>query len=180
MRNTIIWVMAAVLLGTATVGGWQALQPSAAHAASPAEPQQAPKAETSLAERLDHAVKSQEPNWKSEYKFSRREAQRDTSSNGWKSDDHYVNVTTYEEASTEGASALLNMIRKAPTGAPTRATKLDNLADEAYLYTEVREKKTGFLEMLLRCDNVVVALSASSPQLAQRFARHIVKEIRAK
>lgn len=177
MWKQIIWMTAFGLLGVAAFGGRQALRQPAAHAAPPAA-QQAPQAENALAERLDRAVKAQEPDWKSEYKYSRREARGDKAYHGWKSGDKYVNVTTYQEPSTESAGELFEKIRRGPTGAPRRATRLDGLGDEAYLYAEVGGK-TGFSEVLLRCDNLVVALQASSPQLAQRFARHLVKELRA-
>jgi hypothetical protein len=66
---------------------------------------------------------------------------------------------------------------KAPVSVHSETVKLNNLGDEAYIREHGLYSKPGTTSRFLRRGNVMVVLSASSPQIAKRFAKHIVDEI---
>ena len=67
----------------------------------------------------------------------------------------------------------INNVLSAPKAVPIQRTKLTDLGDEAYISVN----EDNYTQMVIRKQNVLILLSATSPKLAKRFARHLVDSI---
>lgn len=90
------------------------------------------------------------------------------------SDEDLVSTTTYELASPEEAAEMLKKSLDAPMSVPVQTINLTQLGDEAYMRLNKYAKEA---DLFFRKGNVVIIMSASTPGLAQRFARHLANEI---
>lgn len=134
--------------------------------------------EKNLLDRITGRASASEPEFK--LVFKRKPTGEDVSYNlGWKFKDDFVSVTFYEVTSTEAAATRLQLTINAPVSVITATVKLDGLADEAYIKEHGAYSKPGSTSVFFRKRKFVVTLSASSPELAKRFAKHIVAEIDA-
>lgn len=135
------------------------------------------KAQTrDLVETLGDGVSAKEPGFKIR---GRRKRTKDDISNflGWRSGEDFVSMTFYELASPQEAAERLQATLKAPVSVISETLKLDGLGDEAYIKGDGAYSKPGYTSLFFRKRNVVLTLSASSPELAKRFADHLVREI---
>lgn len=132
--------------------------------------------EESLLEQIAERVSVNEPAFK--LVFKRKPTAEDISNSlGWKLDDDFVSVTFYELASAESAAKNLQLTLNAPVSVISETLKLERLADEAYLKGHGAYSKPGSTGLFLRRGHIQVTISASSPDLARRFAAHIVSEV---
>ncbi|HYW72032.1 MAG TPA: hypothetical protein VE961_13420 [Pyrinomonadaceae bacterium] len=128
-----------------------------------------------LLDRLDDGVSVKEPGFKRTAK--RQKTAEDTAALlGWTSGDDYVSATTYEYASPQEAAAQLQATINAPASVPSDIKKL-NIGDEGYERAHGAYSKAGATSVFFRRGNVMIVLSASSPEIAKRFAKHLVDEI---
>lgn len=130
-----------------------------------------------VTERFEKAIKSKEPRFKLGSKLKDRNDDHTYVLQGWKAGDkEVVSVSTYEFASAEAAAAMVQSSLTAPTSVPVRTIRLTNLGDEAYLSVGPYQKE-GLTDLLFRKGNVVVSMTASSPGLVKRFAKHLAGAI---
>ena len=156
-------LLAVFLLGGLALGGQQG---------GPMSRKDAP-----VEDRFEHAVKNKEPRFKLSGKVRRKNEQENYVLLGWKSDDELVSTTTYELASPEEAAALFKRSAGAPVSVPSQTVNLTRLGDEAFMRVNSLYGKEGRTELLFRKGNYVVVMSASSPGVAKRFAKHMADEL---
>ena len=160
----LLALLLALLLGTLAVAGQQG-GPMA-------------KKDVPVTDRFENAIKAREPKFKLASKLARKNRQENYVLQGWKSDaDESVSATTYELASAEEAAALLKRSLDAPVSVPVQTVNLTRLGDEAYMRVNGLYGKEGQTELLFRKGNYVIVMSASSPVIAKRFAKHMADEI---
>ncbi|HEU4871719.1 MAG TPA: serine hydrolase domain-containing protein [Pyrinomonadaceae bacterium] len=135
------------------------------------------KKDIPVADRFEDAIKTKETRFKLASKLVRNNEQENYVLQGWKSDDDIVSATTYELASPEEAAEMIRRSLNAPVSVPVRTIKLTQLGDEAYLRPNGPYAKEGQTDLLFRKGNFVIVMSASKPDLAQRFAKHFANEI---
>jgi hypothetical protein len=128
-------------------------------------------------DRFENAVKAREPKFKLTNKLKRKNRQENYVLQGWKSDEEVVSATTYELASAEEAAGLLKSTLDAPLSVPVQSINLTNLGDEAYLRLGGPYSKKGHTNLFVRKGNYLIILSASSPGVAKRFAKHMIGEL---
>ena len=158
----LIVLLVGVLLGTFIVVGQQG--------------EQVKKKDIPVADRFEKAIKDKEPKFKVSNKLERDNKQQKYVLQGWQSDEDLVSATTYELASKEEAAELLRKSLQAPTSVPVRTIRLTQLGDEAYMRPN-NYSKEGQTDLLFRKGKFVIVLSASSPGVAKRFARHMAREL---
>lgn len=134
------------------------------------------KKDNPVTDRFENAVKAKEPKFKLASKLARKNRQENYVMQGWKSEGDFVSVTTRELASAEEAAELLKKSLDAPVSVPLQTTNLTRLGDEAFMRVNSDYGK-GHTSLLFRKGNVLVSLTASSPGLAKRFAKHMADEI---
>lgn len=136
------------------------------------------KRDVPVTDRFENAVKSKEPKFKLANKLRRKNEQENYVMQGWKAgEDEGVSATTYELATADEAIALLQRSLEAPMSVPVQTIKLTNLGDEAYMRVNGLYRKEGQTDLFFRKGNVVVVMSATSPGVAKRFAKHMAAEI---
>lgn len=135
------------------------------------------KKDIPVTDRFENAIKAKEPKFKLVSKHVSKNQQENSVLQGWKADEDVVSVTTYEFASAAEAAELLRKSLDAPISVPVKTINLTQLGDEAYMRLNGRYAKEGQTDLLFRKGNYVIIMSASTPGLAQRFARHIANEI---
>jgi hypothetical protein len=140
--------------------------------------QKGERKDISVADRLENAIKEKEP----KFKFAGKHVSKNQQGNssvllGWKSDNDIVSATTYELASPEEAAELIRKSLNAPMSVPLQTIKLMELGEEAYM-SFGRYSKEGYTNLLFRKGKYVIVMSASNPDVAQRFAKHMANEIR--
>lgn len=96
---------------------------------------------------------------------------------GWKSEGETVSATTYEFGSAGEAAEMLKRSLDAPLSVPVQTINLTRLGDEAYLRVNGLYGKEGRSYLLFRKENFLIVMTASSPGLAKRFAKHMADEI---
>lgn len=149
-----------LLLGTLAVAGQQGGQ----------------VAKKDITDRFENAVKAKEPKFKLASKLARKNRQENYVMQGWKADEDFVSATTRELASAEEAAEQLKKSLDAPVSVPLQTTNLTRLGDEAFIRVNSDYGK-GHTSLLFRKGNVLVSLTASSPGIAKRFAKHMADEI---
>jgi hypothetical protein len=129
-----------------------------------------------IVDKLGDGVSSKESTFEL---ISKRKRTREDVSNllSWKSGENFVDARIYESASPEEAAARLLATVNAPTAVISETTKLKNLGDEAYIRPHGAYSKPGRTSLFFRKGNVMVSIYASSPEIAKRFAKHMVDEI---
>ena len=163
-KNTgvLILVLAGVILGALIVVGQQG------------EPMT--KKDIPVTERFENAIKAKEPRFKLGSKLERNNPQEKYVLQGWQSDSELVSTTTYELASPVEAAEMLRKSLNAPMSVPLQTVKLTQLGDEAYI-SQSHYGKEGKTNLLFRKGKYMIVMSASSPGLAKRFAKHLADEI---
>ena len=129
-----------------------------------------------VTDRFENAIKANEPGFKLAGKHVSNNQENKYVLLGWKSDDDIVSTTTYELASAEEAAEYLSKSLKAPVSVPLQTTKLTGLGDEAYMSFSTY-LKNGHTNLLFRKGKYVIVMSASKPDVAQRFAKLMASEI---
>ena len=126
--------------------------------------------------RFENAIKAKEPNFKLVSKLVRDNEGENYVLQGWQSGQEIVSASTYELASVEEAAELLARYLKAPISVPVQIIRVTEIGDEAYrhLGTYAKEGQTDFL---FRKGKFLVVMSASSPDLAMRFAKLMASEV---
>lgn len=162
-NNSLIVLLVVIVLGALIVVGQQG-DPMA-------------KKDIPVTDRFENAIKAKEPKFKLVSKHASKNPQDRSVLQGWKSDEDFVSVTTYEFTSTAEAAELLRKTLNAPMSVPVRTITLTQLGDEAYLQPNGPSTKEGHTQLFFRSGNFVLIMSASKPGLVQRFARHIADEI---
>jgi hypothetical protein len=135
------------------------------------------KKDAPVEDRFEHAVRAREPRFKPSGKVRRKNERENYVMLGWKSDDELVSTTTYELASPEEAAAMFKRSMDAPVSVPSQTINLTHLGDEAFMRVNSLYGKEGRTELLFRRGNYVVVMSASSPGVAKRFAKHMADEL---
>lgn len=135
------------------------------------------KKDVPVADRFENAVKAKEPKFKLASKLARKNRQENYVLQGWKSGQDLVSATTYELASADEAAILLKRHLNAAISVPVQTINLTRLGDEAYLRVNSLYGKEGQTDLLFRKGNFVIIMSASSPGIAKRFAKHMADEI---
>jgi hypothetical protein len=135
------------------------------------------KKDIPVTDRFENAVKAKEPKFKLASKLARKNRQENYVLQGWKAGQDLVSATTYELASADEAATLLKRNLNAAVSVPVQTINLTRLGDEAYLRVNSLYGKEGQTDLLFRKDNFVVIMSASSPGIAKRFAKHMADEI---
>ena len=135
------------------------------------------KKQMPVSDRIENAIKAKEPKFKLANKLIRNNQEQKYVSLGWKSGEDIVSTTTYELASPQEAEEMLRKSINAPMSVPVQITRLTQLGDEAYMSTGNYRPKEGETNLLLRKGNYFIVMSASSPDLARRFAKHMATEI---
>lgn len=130
-----------------------------------------------LEDRFERAVKVKEPEFKTAGRLRRKNEQENYFLQGWRSGDELVSATTYELASAEEAAEMLKRTLNAPLSVPVQTAGLEGLGEEAYMRANSPYGKEGQAHLLFRKGNFVIVMSATSPGLAERFARHMADEI---
>lgn len=129
-----------------------------------------------LTDKLGEGVNAKEPHFRLVTKHKRT---KEDLSNllGWTSGEDFVSATAYEWSSKEEAEAKLKATINNPVSVTVHTLELKNVGDEAYIRTDMPYSKAGYTHVFFRRGNILVDLSASSAELAKRFAKHIVDEI---
>jgi hypothetical protein len=135
------------------------------------------KKDVPVGDRFEQAVKAKEPKFKLAGKLRRKNQQENYTMLGWKADDELVSSTTYELASAAEAAEFLKKSLNAPLSVPVQTINLTRLGDEAFMRVNSPYSKEGQTELLFRKGNFVVVMSASSPGVAKRFAKHMADEL---
>lgn len=134
------------------------------------------KKDVPVADRFEQAVKAKEPKFRLAGKHQPKSEQENYLMLGWKSDDELVSTTTYERASAEEAAEFLKKNVDAPLSMQLPTINLTHLGDEAYMRINTHYGK-GYTTLLFRKGNYVIVMSASSPGVAKRFAKHMANEL---
>jgi hypothetical protein len=163
-RTSLILLSLALILGTLVIAVGQQ-GGGVAHKNIPVE------------DRVENAVKAREPKFKLTNKLRRKNRQENYVLQGWKSDEDVVSATTYELASAEEAAGMIKSTLDAPLSVPVQSINLTNLGDEAYLRLGGPYSKKGHTNLFVRKGNYVIIMSASSPGVAKRFAKHMIGEL---
>lgn len=159
----LIVLLVVIILGTLIVVGQQG-DPMA-------------KKDIPVTDRFENAIKGKESQFKLTSKHVSKNQQENSVLQGWKSGEDFVSVTTYEFASAAEAAEVLRKTLNTPMSVPVRVIKLSQLGDEAYLQPNDPHGKEGHTQLFFRKGNYVLNMSASTPGLVQRFARHMADEI---
>jgi hypothetical protein len=164
--KALIVLALALLLGMLAVVGQQQQEGAMA------------KKDVPVTDRFEKAVKAKEPKFKIGNTLRRKNEKENYVLQGWKAgDDEFVSASTYELASAEEAAAVLQSNITAPMSVPVQTIKVTRLGDEAYMRMNKAYGKEGETDLLFRKGNVVLIISASSPGVAKRFAKHMAEEI---
>ena len=136
------------------------------------------KKDVPVGDRFEQALKAKEPKFKLAGKLQRKNQQENYTLLGWKAAEDFISATTYERASAEEAAELLKKTVDAPVSIQLPTINLTHLGDEAYMrvnpdYGDGR----GYTTLFFRKGNFVVVMSASSPGVAKRFAKHMADEL---
>ena len=163
-RNTrgLIFLLVGLILGTLIVMGQQG------------EP--VTKNQTPVFDRFKNAIEAKEPKFKFTGKHQYNNQDHKYVLLGWQSGEDIVSTTTYEFSSPEEAADMMRKSLDAPSSVPVQTIKLTQLGDEAYMSSSTYSKE-GQTNLLLRKGNYFIVMSASSPDLAKRFAKHMAQEI---
>lgn len=127
-------------------------------------------------DRIENVIKVKEPKFKLAGKLLRNNEEMKHALLGWQSGEEIVSSTTYELASPQEAEEMLRKSINAPMSVPVQITRLTQLGDEAYMSTGFYAKE-GKTNLLLRRGKYFIIMTASSQDLAKRFAKHIVTGI---
>lgn len=138
--------------------------------------EQVTKKNIPVTDRFENAIKAKEPRFKLVSKHSVKTHPEDSVLQGWKSDEDVVSVSTYELASPEEAAERLRKTLEAPVSVPVQHIKLTQLGDEAYMSPNTYAKE-GQTDLFFRKGKFFIIMSATSPGLAKRFAKHMAAEI---
>ena len=133
-------------------------------------------ADLSQVDKYEKALKSKEPSFKRGHKSTEKRENSKYTTVEWTKGDDFVSVRNTEFASVEEAASAMTSALNVPKSQPRPRTKLTNLGDEAYISVGYE----NYTQMIIRKDNVLILLSATSPKLAKRFARHLVDSIDSK
>lgn len=163
-RNTrgLIFLLVGVILGTLIVVGQQG---------EPVTRNQIP-----VFDRLNNTIKAKEPKFKLTANSQHNKQGHKYVLLGWQSGEDLVSTTTYEFSSPEEATDMMRKSLAAPRSVPVQTTKLTQLGDEAYMSTSYYSKE-GRTYLFLRKGNYFILMTASSQDLAKRFAKHMADEI---
>ena len=134
------------------------------------------KKDIPVTDRFENAIKAKEPAFKLVSKLVRNNQNEKYVLQGWQADREIVSATTYELASVEEAADTFGKYLKAPISGPVQTTKLTELGDEAFMSQSIYAKE-GQSNLLFRKGKFLIVMSASSPDLAKRFAKHMANEI---
>ena len=162
-NNSLIVLLVVIVLGALIVVGQQG-DPVA-------------KKDIPVTDRFENAIKAKEPRFKLVSKHASKNPQDRSVLQGWKADEDFVSVTTYEFTSAAEAEDLLKKTLNLPRSVPVQTIKLMQLGDEAYLEPNSPSTNEGYTQLFFRKGNFVLIMSASKAGLVQRFARHIADEI---
>ena len=135
------------------------------------------KKDVPVGDRFENAIKAKEPKFKLAGKLQRKNQQENYTMLGWKADDELVSSTTYEFGTPAEAAEFLKKSANAPLSVPVQTVNLTRLGDEAFMRVNSPYSKEGQTELLFRKGNFVVVMSASSPGVAKRFAKHMADEL---
>ena len=129
-----------------------------------------------VSDRIENVIKAKEPKFKLAGKHFSNNQELKYVLLGWKSGEDVVSSTTYELGSPQEAEEMLRESLNAPMSVPVQVTKLTQIGDEAYMSTS-NYSKEGHTNLLFCKGNYFIVMSATSPELAQRFAKHMATEI---
>lgn len=134
-----------------------------------------------LTGRLVRAVNVKEPRFSGgqNVRFDERENSLN-SFIGWKFWEAYVNVSISDYYLEKDAKDFMriNVSEAKLSHFRNVAIRLTNLGDEAWLaITDNFNRKNGRTQIVLRKGSIIMTVSATSPNLAKRFARYFVTEI---
>ncbi len=136
------------------------------------------KKDVPVGDRFEKAIEAKEPGFKLDGKLRRKNEQENYTLLGWESEEDVVSATAYERASAQEAAEFLRKNVDAPVSIPLTTVNLTRLGDEAYMRINPGYGKgKGHTTLLFRKGNFVLVLSASSPGLAERFAKHLADEL---
>ena len=129
---------------------------------------------TPLVDRFEKVIKAKEPKFDGGRKTTGGAQRKDYSQLEWKLHEDYVYADVSDYYNLE--DAVMTM-KNYVTGldyraAPTSASKLTKLGDEAYI-----ELGRNSADIKLRKGNVVIKVSATNAIVAKRFAKYFVREI---
>ncbi len=162
IARSLILLVVGVILGTLIVVGQQE---------KPVTKKQIP-----VSDRIENVIKAKEPRFKLAGKhFSNNQEQKYVLL-GWQSGEDVVSSTSYELASAQEAKEMLHKSLNGPMSVPLQTTKLTEIGDEAYMSTS-NYSKEGHTNLLFCKENYFIVMSATSPDLAQRFAKHMAMGI---
>jgi hypothetical protein len=134
-----------------------------------------------LIERFEKTIKNKEPKFKGGRTGGWDELSSMLQSNvSWKFGEAYVNATVFDYYSESDAAMYfrVNYTENNSSVLRSHGTKLTNLGDEAWLIiTDNYNKKDGSTQIMLRKGSIHILVRATSPILAKRFARYLVREI---
>ena len=128
-----------------------------------------------MLEKIKKAVGQKEPKFQLTQGKSTKETKRKYIAIGWKLWEDYVSVQIFDEEDEKAAQYLIdvNIGKRGYTNSRCKNTQLTNLGDEAYMCIS-NNKHT---QILMRKRGATVFLSSTSPIVAKRFARYIMREI---
>lgn len=130
----------------------------------------------SVADRFENAIRTKEPRFALVSKHMSNKQEAKYVLQGWRSNGDIVSATTYELASREEAAEELRKSLQAPMSVPVQTITLTQLGDEAYMRPHIYARE-GQTTLFFRKGKYMIVLSASTPDLAKRSAKHMANEI---
>jgi hypothetical protein len=134
------------------------------------------KKDLSLTDRFENAIKAKEPVFRLTAKLVRNNPQERYALLGWQSGEDLVSTTTYELATQQEAAEMVRKTLDAPMSVPLQRIKLTQIGQEAYMSMSPYAKE-GQTNLFFRKGKYFILMTASSPDLAKRFANHLADEI---
>jgi len=131
----------------------------------------------SHAGKIERALKTKEPKFKLQPRVTGGKAIKQQ----WRSGNEIATVNITEADSPEQAAEHLQMIVGSVSGGAV--TKLEKIGHAAYIIKsspQVIEKKGGRASLAFTQGSVVITITATSEQLAKRFAKHIDDDLKVK
>src|ERR1044072_1016998 len=138
-NNSLIVLLVVIVLGALIVVGQQG-DPVA-------------KKDIPVTDRFENAIKAKEPRFKLVSKHASKNPQDRSVLQGWKADEDFVSVTTYEFTSAAEAEDLLKKTLNLPRSVPVQTIKLMQLGDEAYLEPNSPSTNEGYTQLFFRKGN---------------------------